>query len=86
MKTTRGWDLRVKWHDGTTQWIPLADLKEAYPVELVELAKSRRIHTEPAFAWWVPHTLRKRDAIVLQVRAHTRKITHKYGIKLPTSV
>jgi hypothetical protein len=31
-QTTRGWDFQVQWRDGTTQWIPLKDLKEEYAV------------------------------------------------------
>jgi hypothetical protein len=30
--------LCVKWHDGTTTWEWLADLKESYPVEIAEFA------------------------------------------------
>ena len=85
-KTTRGWDLQVKWTDGSTQWVPLSDMKEAYPVQTADYAKSESIHTEPAFAWWVPFTLRKRDVIISQVRARTRKTTHKYGIEIPCNV
>jgi hypothetical protein len=42
--------------------------------------------TEPAFAWWVPYTLRKRTAIVSAVKACARKITHKYGMEVPQNV
>jgi hypothetical protein len=37
-RTTKGWELLVKWKDGTTTWIPLKDLKETNPVELAEYA------------------------------------------------
>ena len=41
---------------------------------------------EPAFAWWVPFTLKKRNKIISAVNARLRKKTHKYGIEMPTSV
>ena len=85
-KTTIGWQLLVRWHDGSEHWVPLSILKECNPVEVAEYAQARGIETEPAFAWWVPYTLRKRDVIVAAVTARPRKITHKYGIEIPRSV
>ena len=61
-------------------------MKESHPVEVVEFAKARGIDTEPAFVWWVPFTLQKRDVILAVVRNRARKTTHKYGIELPESV
>jgi hypothetical protein len=46
----------------------------------------RGIADEPAFAWCVPHTLRRRNAILSAVKARVRKKTHKYGIEVPTSL
>jgi hypothetical protein len=76
----------VNWKYGAKQWIPVSILKESNPVEEAEYAKAREIDTEPAFAWWVPYTLRKRTAIVSAVKARARKITHKYGIEIPRNV
>ena len=67
-------------------WVPLKDLKESHPVETAEYARSRNIANEPAFAWWVPYTLRKRDVILAAVKTRVRKTTHKYGIEIPTSI
>ena len=67
--TTKGWYLNVQWKDGTQQWIPLKDLKESNPVELAEYAERNGLTEEPAFAWWVSHTLQKRDRIVASVNA-----------------
>ena len=39
----------------------MKDIKEAYPVQLAEYAVSMKLAGEPAFAWWVPHTLKKRN-------------------------
>jgi hypothetical protein len=47
------------------------------------------IDHEPAFNWWVPHTLRKRDCIISLVRKRNPrylKWTHKFGIELPKTV
>jgi hypothetical protein len=85
-KSTVGWSLKFRWHDDSEQWVPLSVLKESNPVEVAEYATARNIATEPAFRWWVPYTLRKRDAIISSVRARTRKTTHKYGIEIPRDV
>ena len=85
-QTTAGWKLLVKWRDGSESWIKLSALKESHPVELAEFAKARGIDREPAFAWWVPYTLRKRDVILSAVKKRIRKTTHKYGIEVPTSI
>ena len=47
------------------------------------------IYHEPAFNWWVRHTLKKRDHIISLVhKLQTRylKKTHKFGIELPNAV
>jgi hypothetical protein len=84
--TTQGWKLLVHWADGSEIWIPLKDMKESHPIEVVEFAKARSISDEPAFAWWVPYVMRKRDIILSKLKARIRKMTHKYGIEIPTSV
>ena len=60
-ETTIGWELLAQWKDGSTNWISLKDLKESYPVQTAEYAVVAKIAMEPAFAWWVPHTLKKRN-------------------------
>ena len=37
-KTTAGWDLEIKWVDGSTSWLPLNDLKETNAVETAQYA------------------------------------------------
>ena len=66
--------------------MPLKDLKESNSVETVEFAMVRGIADEAAFAWWVPYTLKKRDVIIGKVQARFRKTTHKYIVKLPSSI
>jgi hypothetical protein len=76
----------VEWKDGTTSWVPLSTLKESNPVEIAEYAIARELSDEPAFSWWVPYTLKKRDAIISAVNKRYWKRTHKYGIRVPKSV
>ena len=85
-KTTRGWHLLVNWKDGTSEWVALKDLKHSNPVELAEYAVRNKISDEPAFAWWVADTLKKRNRIISKVKGRYWRTTHKYGIRLPHSV
>ena len=85
-RTTVGWKLLVKWSDGSESWVPLKDMKESHPLEVADFAKARGIADEPAFSWWVPYTLRKRDVIISKVKSRIRKTTHKYGIEMATCV
>jgi hypothetical protein len=61
-------------------------MKESYPVQTAEFATARGIAKEPAFTWWVPYTLRKRDVIISAVKAQIRKSSHKYGVEIPKSI
>ena len=85
-KTMAGWKLLVKWRDQSKSWVKLPELKDYHPVETAEFAKSRGIDDEPAFTWWVPHRPKKRNAIISAMKMRLRKTTHKYGIKIPTSI
>ena len=85
-KTTTGWWLCVQWKGGHTTWEKLCDLKESYPIQVAEYAKASGIQSEPAFAWWTEHVLKKRDRIIAKVTKRYNKVTHKFGIELPTSV
>ena len=44
------------------------------------------IANEPAFAWWVPHTLRKKRRILSKIKTKYWQRTHKYGIRLPRTI
>jgi hypothetical protein len=85
-RTTRGWQLYVTWKGGSTDWVALKDLKDSYPVELAEYAIMAKIADEPAFAWWVPYTLKKRERIVSKLKSKYWERSHKYGIRIPKSV
>ena len=58
----------VNWKDGTSSWERLADLKESNPIELAEYAVAQDIAHQPAFAWWVIFTLKKRHSIICAVK------------------
>jgi hypothetical protein len=65
---TIGWQLCYQWKDGSISWENLADLKESHPIKNSEFAVTAGINHEPAFNWWVPHTLKKHDRIISMVR------------------
>ena len=67
-------------------WVALKDMKESYPVQLAEYATQARIAGEPAFACWVPHTLRKRNRIIAKIKSKYWVRTHKFGIKIPKTI
>jgi len=83
--TTRGVDLQVIWHDQSTSWIPLKDMKAAYPIEVAEYAIANGIQNEPAFKWWVAKTMRSRDYLIgkCQIRAVRKPERTKFGIPIP---
>ena len=85
-ETTNGWKLLIQWKDGSEQWIPLKLMKEYNPIEVAEYACARNINLEPAFDWWVPYTLRKRDRIISAVNSRVKKTSHKYGVEIPRSI
>jgi hypothetical protein len=55
-------------------------------LEVAEFAEGRGIADMLAFVWWVPYTMQKRDVILAAIKFYIRKTTHKYGIKIPTSI
>jgi hypothetical protein len=85
-KSYRGWSLLVSWKDGSTNWVKLKDLVNSNPIETAEYAVNNKINLEPAFSWWTPSVLRKRDRIVSKVKAKYWARTHKYGILIPKNM
>lgn len=55
-------------------------------MEVAEFARARKVDNEPAFRWWVPYTLRKRDIILSSIKFRTSKIVTEYGIEIPLKV
>ena len=81
-QTTKGWKLLVRWKNGETNWLSLKDLKESEPVRTAEHAVANKLTYEPAFAWWVNHTLKRRDRIICKVQKRHLKCTHEFGIRM----
>ncbi len=84
--TTKGWHLKVAWKDRSSSWVPLKDIKESNPIEVAEYAIRANLTNEPAFAWWVNQTIKRRNKIIKQVRHRLAKKSFKFGIKVPNSV
>ena len=85
-QSTLGWELLTRYKDGSEQLIPLKLLKESNPIEVAEFATARGIAEEPAFSWWIPYTLRKHDRIISAVNKRVKRMSHKYGVEVPTSI
>ena len=52
-------------------------------MEVADYAVAHGLETEPAFAWWVPFTLKRRNRIIAAVNKRYHKRTHKFGIEIP---
>ena len=85
-KSTVGWKLLVQWKDGSETWIPLKYMNNSHLFETAEFACVRGIDDEVAFRYWVMYILRKRDIIIALIKTRFRKVTHKFGIDIPTSI
>jgi len=85
-RTTKGWDLMLRWKDGSCNWVSLKDVKDSYPIELMEYAVNHQIQDEPAFSWWIPFVKRKRASIISKAATKYWDRTHKFGIEVPKSV
>jgi hypothetical protein len=82
--TTVGWEINILWRDGSTTWSKLKDAKESYPVQVAEyITVANDISHLPAFQWWVPYTIKKRDHIITKVKTSYWQKTHKYGLEIP---
>ena len=85
-RTTAGWKINVEFTDGETAWLPLKDVKESNPIELAEYAILNCIDDKPAFKWWVPLVIRKRNRMINKIKKKYWRTTHKFGIRLLKSV
>ena len=85
--TTKGWDVKVRWTDKSTDWIPLTEIKESNPIEVAEAAIAFNINKEPAFNWWVHKVLKRKDRMIKQMKAQrSRKGKMKFGVQIPGTV
>ena len=85
-RTTKGWKLCVKWKDNSTTWETLKDMKDSDPLATAEYAVNNKLVEHPAFAWWVPHVIRKKDRIIKAAKARHFRTNQKYGIEIPKTV
>jgi len=67
----------------TAFWSSLTTVKHSMPIELAEYAIANKINDEPAFAWSVTRTFRRRNNIIKSTRIPKKLM--KYGIKVPGS-
>ena len=58
-------------------------MKNSYPLEVADYAFANNIDHEPAYAWWVPHAIKKRRSTINKVKSKYWERSHKYGIKIP---
>ena len=65
--TNKGWKIKIRWKDGTYDWLTLSQVKGSNLIQLAEYAVHKGIHKEPSFNWWVPHVLKKRNRMVNNV-------------------
>lgn len=61
-------------------------MKESYLLEVAEYAVAQSIDNEPAFVWWVPYTLKKRDRSIAAVSKRYHKHQCKYGFRILDTV
>ena len=64
----------------------MKDIKQTYPIDLVDFAIQKGIAEEPAFAWWIPFVIKKRNRIIAKIKFEYLTRTHKFGIIIPRSV
>ena len=84
-QTTAGWDLKVKWVDGSTSWLPLKELKETNTVDTARYADDNRIDDEPAFDWWVRDVLKRQRRLIKMSQSRHKRSGYKFGIRNPRS-
>jgi hypothetical protein len=83
VETTKGWECLIQWHNGSTTWNKMKDVKDSYPVQLAEYAVENALEQEPVFRWWVACVLKKRERIIKKVKSSYWAKTHKYGFEVP---
>ena len=85
-KTTKGWQLCIRFKDGSTSWHSLKDIKDANPIELAQYAVNSGIAKEPAFSWWVPFVIKKSNRIIKALKKKYYRTFQKYGVAIPKTV
>ena len=87
MVTTKGWDVKVRWKDKSTNCVPLSEIRESNPIEFAEAAIAFKHDRGPAFNWWVQKFIKKCDQMIGKIHvARLRKGKMKFGIDIPVTV
>ena len=55
-------------------------------MHVAEYAVQSKLTHDPAFTWWVPFVLKKRNHIIAKKKSKYWVKTHKYGIRVPRNV
>ena len=55
-------------------------------MEVAGFSSAIVIESEPTFVCWVPFILRKRDSIIASVNKRTKRVSHNYGVQIPSTV
>ena len=53
---------------------------------MAKYAVANNLSNEPAFAWWVPHTIKKEKRLIKAVKSRYSQCSHKFGIYVPKTV
>ena len=82
--TTKGWDIQVRWKDGSSDWFPMSLVKQSNPIELAEYLHANNLQNEPAFRWWTRKILKKRKSIINKIKTRMRKPRRmNFSVKVP---
>ena len=65
---------------------PFERLQGFQPSGSSRFSSARGIKSGPTFVWWLPFTLRNRDKIISAIIARTNRVSHNYGVQLPSTV
>jgi len=53
---------------------------------MAKYAMANGLEDEPAFAWWVPHTIKKEKRLLKAMKSRYSQRTHKFGIYVPKTI
>ena len=77
----------MRWKDNSENWVDLKDPKESNPLEVADYVQGHGLLTEPTFAWWVPHSLKKSKRIISKLGTSKYwRTQEKLGITVPRSI
>jgi len=69
-RTTKGWDICIKWKDESSSWHPLCEIKNSFPIHLAKYALKYELQDEPAFKWWVKEALKRHKYMLKAAKTH----------------